>query len=240
MNSHSSGIHAGTTILLIGSGRLAKHLAHWHSSHHIPVTLNHWDRNLPNSELNQFLQLKPIVWLAISDAAIAGFYDTYLAGLGLQVVHFSGAYYHPEILSAHPLMTFSERLFEPEFYRSIHFVISGFESLAEAMPGFHNSFSVISKNDKAFYHALCVAAGNFPQLLWAETFREASRLKIPAAAFETYIRTVTENFILDKDASLTGPLVRKDKTTIQSNLTSLEKNKVLQNIYSAFAKEFTT
>lgn len=226
------------SILLIGSGRLAKHLVHWHQSHHIPVPLNHWDRNLPNSELHKFLKLRPIVWLAISDSAISGFYDTYLAELGLRVVHFSGAYHHPEILSAHPLMTFSSRLFEPEFYRQIHFVISGFEKLEDAMPGFYNQFSVIAKKEKAFYHALCVMSGNFPQLLWTDVFREAGRLKIPATAFETYIRTVTENFIVEKEASLTGPLVRKDTDTINSNLNSLESNKRLQNIYSTFAKEY--
>jgi predicted short-subunit dehydrogenase-like oxidoreductase (DUF2520 family) len=227
------------SILLIGSGRLAKHLAHWHQLHHNnTITLNHWDRNLPNSELHKCLELKPIVWLAISDAAISGFYDTYLKDLGLKTVHFSGALHHPEILSAHPLMTFTEKLFEPEFYKNIHFVISGFENLQDALPGFHNPFSVISKKDKAFYHSLCVIAGNFPQMLWAEVFREAGDLKIPASAFETYIRTVTENFIEQKSAALTGPLIRKDHQTVQSNLSSLEKNRLLQDVYSAFAKEY--
>lgn len=226
-------------ILLIGSGRLAKHLLHWHQTHQIPNTLNHWDRHLPNKELHKFLELKPIVWLAITDSAISGFYETYLQGLDLKVVHFSGAYHHREILSAHPLMTFSEKLFEPEFYKKIHFVINGFENLQEALPGFHNPFSVIFQAEKAFYHALCVVAGNFPQILWKEVFQEAGNLKIPASAFETYIRTVTENFIQQKADSLTGPLVRKDTATIQANLTALDKNKFLQNVYSEFAKEYS-
>ncbi|MCC2680423.1 MAG: hypothetical protein K0R29_2999 [Pseudobdellovibrio sp.] len=75
-------------------------------------------------------------------------------------------------------------------------------------------------------------------MLWAEVFREAGDLKIPASAFEIYIRTVTENFIEQKSAALTGPLIRKDHQTVQSNLTSLEKNRLLQDVYSAFAKEY--
>lgn len=227
-------------ILLIGSGRLAKHLAYWqqHQTNSRQIQLLQWDRSQSTDTLSNYLQLKPLVWLAITDSSIASFYDKHLAGHNLRIVHFSGALHHPGILSAHPLMSFPEKLFETKFYSNIHFVINGFQTLEEALPGFKNSFSVISEKDKAFYHALCVVAGNFPQILWNEVFREATDIKIPAAAFETYIQKVTENFIEQKSAALTGPLIRKDSSTIESNIASLQRNKFLQSIYMTFAKGY--
>jgi len=235
MTAHTSTVN-GRNILLIGSGRLAKHLSYWHSLNHRTQLLK-WNRRQPVSELLTLLEQKPLVWLAISDSALAPFYAEHLAEKNLKVVHFSGAHNHPYMMSAHPLMSFTETLFNWDFYGSIHFTISGFNHLEEAMPGFKNSFSVIAEKDKAFYHALCVVAGNFPQMLWAEVFREVGDINIPPAAFETYIKKIAENFIQQKEAALTGPIIRRDLATINANLEALSRNTLLQDVYSAFAKE---
>jgi hypothetical protein len=229
-----------STILLIGSGRLARHLAHWQTLNQNSHQLLTWSRKEPVSELMSHLEKKPLIWLAISDSALIPFYNEYLAGKNLKVVHFSGALHHNSMMSAHPLMTFTETLFENSFYRKIHFTVSNCNELQEALPGFKNSYSKIFAAEKPFYHALCVAAGNFPQLLWNEVFRDAEHLKIPAEAFETYIRQVTENFIAQKSAALTGPLVRKDQVTIEKNIEALERDKKLQSVYKTFAEEFTS
>jgi hypothetical protein len=228
-------------ILLIGSGRLAHHLAHWRklNSQISRVEFQQWNRKEPVSVLMNYLEKKPLVWLAISDSALIPFYEDNLSDKNLKVVHFSGALHHPEMLSAHPLMTFTEKLFDDEFYNKIHFAITNCGALEEALPGFKNSYSIIFAAEKAFYHALCVVAGNFPQLIWNEVFKEARNLKIPEAALEVYLNKVTENFIQQKAAAVTGPLVRKDHITIEKNLEALKRNEELQNIYKTFAEEFT-
>jgi predicted short-subunit dehydrogenase-like oxidoreductase (DUF2520 family) len=228
-------------ILLIGSGRLARHLVYWRklNSQTSQVEFQQWNRSEPTSKLMEYLEKKPLIWLAVSDSALIPFYENYLINKDLKVVHFSGALHHPGMLSAHPLMTFTEKLFDDEFYNKIHFSITNCSSLDEALPGFKNSYSIIFAAEKALYHALCVTAGNFPQLLWNEVFKEARNLKIPEAALEVYLNKVTENFIQQKEASLTGPLVRKDHVTVEKNLEALKRNEALQNIYKTFAEEFT-
>ena len=228
-----------SSILLIGSGRLATHLAHWQSLQSHKLDLHTWNRQQPIRELHAFLERQPLVWLAISDSALTMFFEEHLARYNLKVVHFSGALHDPRMFSAHPLMSFTKKLFTDSFYQSIHFVITGVDRLDTAMPGFKNSFSVIPANQKAFYHALCVMAGNFPQLLWNEIFKEAANLKIPAVAFETYLKTITQNFIEQKGDALTGPIVRNDSITIQKNIEALEQNQKLQATYKTFAEEFT-
>jgi hypothetical protein len=217
---------------------MAKHLKHWFKLQNSSITLLTWNRNQDISKLQSFLQTKPLVWLAISDSSLVEFYESNLAKCGLATVHFSGALHDTRMMSAHPLMSFPDKLFEDSFYQEIHFVISNCESLQQALPGFENNFSSVSIEHKALYHALCVIAGNFPQLLWNEVFKEAHKLKIPEHAFEIYIKKITENFIDLKSGALTGPLVRKDKVTIQKNIQSLAESLKLQNIYRTFAKEF--
>ena len=231
-------MHTNSSILLIGSGRLAKHLQYWHQQSADPFKLNTWNRSQDISFLNKFLSEKPIVWLAISDSAIVEFFETHLQSFNLKIVHFSGALSDSRMLSAHPLMSFTEELFESSFYDRIHFVISNFNNLTEAMPGFKNSFSILKPEQKAYYHALCVMAGNFPQLLWNEVNTELRHLNLPDSALENYVQKITENFIKYKEKSITGPLVRKDFVTIEKNLQALEKNQKLKKLYESFLKEF--
>ena len=219
-------------ILIIGNGRLAKHLIHWCTLLQRPV--HNWNRQ-DNKPLS--LQNIDYVWLAISDNALLPFYQETLKPLlsGQKVVHFSGTTHHSEIVSAHPLMTFSHELYDLETYHKIYFGITGAESLAEALPGFTNSFFKLRAEDKPLYHALCVASGNLPQLLWSETQSQFSDLKVPQEAVKVFLQQSLANFFSQGAQAVTGPIVRKDTTTITKNLSALEKvNLKLKNIYQSF------
>lgn len=235
-------MHTNSSILLIGNGRLAQHLRHWHSllqSEHknLPALLS-WSRQRTESELQQHLVQQPLVWLAIKDNALADFYSEYLKNKNLRVVHFSGSFSHSEMLCAHPLMSFSHNFFSADIYKKIHFAINGYHSLEEALPGFKNSFSVLSPEEKSLYHALCVVAGNFPQLLWSRVLPTMGDLRIPREAFQLYLHQVTENFISLGENAVTGPLMRSDSQTIEKNIVSLQADTKLQKIYSIFAEQF--
>lgn len=226
------------SILLIGSGRLACHLKQWNSFLEHPSLIEEWNRQQTTIELTEKIKRCQIVWLAISDSAIADFYENHLKISNVTVVHFSGAFYHEKIKSAHPLMSFPHTLFTKEVYSQIHFVIQGVDNLSELLPCFTNSYSSIPVQQKALYHALCVLAGNFPQMLWIETQKEFKKLGLPESALNYYVNQITKNFVDLGASSLTGPFVRKDNLTIEKNLLALQANSQLKNIYKSFYQEY--
>lgn len=232
--------NAGTpaTILLIGSGKLSKHLGHWfnlnkNNSHKLLT----WDRHQDPHAIHRYTAQTTHIWLAISDNAIVPFYEKYLAGHDARVVHFSGALHDSRLISAHPLMSFSEEIYADDFYPRIQFALTGCDSLSEALPGFTNPSFQLKSEAKPLYHALCVAAGNFPQLLWNEVHKIAADQKLPAEAFDLYIQQITQNFLSMKANAITGPIVRKDVATIDKNISALSGTP-LQSIYQSFTKEF--
>lgn len=224
-------------VLLIGSGRLAKHLKHWNNLLQKPNHLLTWDRSQDFKILSQHLQQAKLVWIAISDSAIVPFYEENLASTNVLCVHFSGALFHSKIKGAHPLMTFPSELLANTIYPQISFALSGYDLLSEVLPGFQNPSFLISESDKPLYHALCVVAGNFPQLLWAEVDTLFSQMNIPEQAFHLYLSQILSNFLKFKEKSITGPLIRNDQFTLQKNELSLSGTK-LKSIYQSFRKEF--
>ncbi|AGH96476.1 DUF2520 domain-containing protein [Pseudobdellovibrio exovorus] len=226
-------------VLLVGAGRLARHLQHWNTLIKTPLSLRQWDRSQSPDLLQHHLENVSTVWLAISDNAIIPFYENYLATKNLTAVHFSGALNDSRLLSAHPLMSFPQELLPNEVYPKIHFSISGFTDLQMALPNFENNYTVLPAEQKAFYHALCVLAGNFPQMIWSEVSAQMHHLQLPDAAVDLYIQQITNNYLRLKEQALTGPLVRRDHETISRNLHALHEQPKLQHIYETFRKEFT-
>lgn len=227
------------TVLLVGSGRLSRHLIYWNSLQKSPLQIHPWNRQSHTAEnLQSLIQKADLIWLAISDSALVSFFEQNFSRIQVPVVHFSGALHDQRMISAHPLMSFPEELMSADVYPKIHFALTGAESLQKVFPGFQNSFSLLDKKQKAFYHALCVVAGNFPQFLWNESLHEFNKLNIPSAAVENYIQQITQNFLHLKEKSLTGPLVRHDHITIEKNLNALEKSK-LKKIYESFKGVFS-
>lgn len=225
-------------ILLVGSGRLSQHLIYWNSLQKSPVQVSTWNRKTHTIEdLKNKIQSADLIWLAISDSSLVSFFEEHLSDAKAKVVHFSGALHDSRMISAHPLMSFPVKLMPADVYPRIHFALTGSQNLQQVLPGFINSFSLIDEKQKAFYHSLCVVAGNFPQLLWNESLSEFRKLNIPTEAVETYIQQITQNFVQLKENSLTGPLVRKDQVTIEKNLKALENSK-LKKIYESFKGVF--
>lgn len=222
-----------TQFLIIGAGKLAKHLQHYFSAlHKAPLT---WDRAQDPHLLKTKISEASHILLAISDSALLGFYRTHLAGLDKTVVHFSGALALEDMIAAHPLMSFGPELYPLETYQRIHFAITGCQTLQEALPGLPNSFSVLSPEQKPLYHALCVMGGNFPVILWQKMFAEFLKLGIPAEAAAPYLQTVLANTLQNPAAALTGPLARKEDGTVAKNIEALADDN-FQNIYRAFVQ----
>jgi 2-dehydropantoate 2-reductase len=236
----STVTHVGTptTILLIGSGKLSKHLSHWFNLNQKDSSkLLTWDRHQDPHAIHRYAAQATHIWLAISDSAIIPFYEKYLIGHDAAVIHFSGALHDPRLISAHPLMSFANEIYADDFYPQIHFALTGTDSLCKALPGFTNPHFHLKPELKPLYHALCVTSGNFPQMLWNEVHKIAADQKMPAEAFDLYIQQITQNFLNLKQAAITGPIARKEAATINKNIDALAGTP-LQSIYQSFTKEF--
>jgi 2-dehydropantoate 2-reductase len=221
-----------TKFLIVGAGKLAKHLNHYLSL--LELHPLNWDRSQDPHLLKTKIAEASHVLLAISDSAIENFYRKNLAGLDKTVVHFSGALNIPEVIAAHPLMTFGPELYDRDTYFRIHFVLTGVAALNEALPGLPNDFSVLAPEHKALYHALCVMGGNFPVILWQKMFADFERLGISREAARVYLETVLHNTMKSPQTALTGPLARRDKATVLKNIEALE-NDPFQEVYFTFA-----
>lgn len=215
--------------LLIGDGRLARHLRFYLT--HLGQPLQTWSRR-DSVPLKELLSTTDRVWLAISDSALPGFIDSELAGFQGSIVHFSGAFHHPRAIAAHPLMTFSEDLYEPAFYRGIHFAVTGAADLQSALPGFPNPWFPLEAEMKPLYHALCVLGGNLPVLMWAKAESGLNGLGVPSEALRAYVGQVAENYMRHGKKALTGPIARGDEETIRKNLESLAGDP-WQHVYQA-------
>jgi predicted short-subunit dehydrogenase-like oxidoreductase (DUF2520 family) len=205
--------------LLIGSGRLASHLSYYFKSIHLEHFT--WSRHESIEVLNQLLSKSSFVMLAIRDDAIEKFYLDHLLKSQLSVVHFSGAYFHPSMISFHPLMTFTQDLYPLEFYKKIHFAVSDLDQIKRLLPQLPNSCFLLPNNKKGIYHAWAVMMASGTQSLWKQAIQQMETLGVPEPACELYLKKVTEQFFLDPKNSMTGPWVRNDQKTIEKNKVSL-------------------
>lgn len=228
---------------LLGGGRVARHLRHYLQLEDLPVTgwardnrstLNSFDDPDPERRLRATVAKATHVLLLVSDDAIAPLLRRYAFLHGHELVHCAGAISLPGVAGAHPLMTFGRDLYDRDAYRRIPFVVEAGHRFTDLFPGLENPHHAIAPEQKALYHALCVTAGNFPQLLWQAVGERLERdLGIPADVLGAYLQQSLSNALADPDGALTGPLARGDTATIGRNLSALGPGG-LQELYRAF------
>ncbi|MCB0415166.1 MAG: DUF2520 domain-containing protein [Bdellovibrionales bacterium] len=246
LNKIESGIPLRYAI--VGSGKLARHLKHYFLIKKLPLQL--WSRNsnpdfntrLKNDHLNKFDRLREtiksvdIVCLALSDGSLEGFYNFNKQILEDKfVVHFSGALTIPDVYSAHPLMSFGNKLYDKATYESIPFITEKTHyPLSKVFPLLPNPSFAIDSALKPLYHSYCVLAGNMSTILWQEVFeRFGTNLKLPKEVLIPYLLQIYRNLIEDPKEALTGPLQRNDLDTIHRNLVALNDDS-LQQVYESF------
>lgn len=248
-------------LLLIGDGHLAGHLSHYFHTRRLDVT--RWSRSRgvfgpetsdvghvksrhnPGEVLPELLKRADRVLLAIRDDALADFVRTHRGDSDTVWVHFSGSAVVDGAWSAHPLCTFAGAPYSQETYEAIPFIVEQEgPPLSELIPGLDNPTAAIPRAAKPLYHALCVTAGNFTQLLWQQLFRGfEQQLGLPAALALPYLRQTGLSLEqgLDRGQNeevLTGPLARRDHDTIGRNLAALDDAGLhdLAGVYEAFLR----
>ena len=221
--------------LIVGDGKTAKHISYYFDLLGIPY--NSWNRKV-SIPFNEALSDELKVLLLISDDQIEKFIEENKEKVSGEItwIHFSGALSTKLAESAHPLMTFHDKLYDLETYKSISFVTERErKSFTELFPEIPNRSFDIESSLKSLYHAWCSIAGNFTSILWSEFFeRLENDFQIPKGSAFPYLSKITAN-IIENPKAVTGPIVRGDKETISKHLNALRDDEFLK-VYESFLK----
>lgn len=222
--------------LIIGSGRLAKHISHYFDLSEIPY-LN-WYRKSSKS-LSSLISQSQKILVLINDDEIENFISQNKNEFEEKTwIHCSGLLSTPLAESAHPLMTFTNELYDLEAYKQFPFISEkGRKSFKELFPELKNTSFEIESELKPLYHAWCVMSGNFTTILWQrffETFENSFGINKKYSF--PYLKMISEN-LMKSDLPLTGPLARGDKKVIEKNLLALQDEPFVE-IYRSFVNTY--
>ena len=112
---------------IVGGDRLARHFSHYFQSLEIPHTcwtrdgqcsFNSFELTDAEQRLRETVGKADRVLLLVSDNAIGALLKQYPFLHEKRLIHCSGALSFPGIAGAHPLMTFTDDLYELETYGS--------------------------------------------------------------------------------------------------------------------------
>ena len=224
---------------LFGTGRAGSNIAAWLSGlGHQVETISHEQARLDSAGCDAHIRNADIVAAAIPDDALPGWYDRWAERLGDRTaIHFSGASVITGMAGFHPLYSFPRHIVSADDLARIAFAcpVEGpdFQSI---FPGAPNPTFMIHAKDRAQYHALAVLSGNFAAHLWNETASVLSGQYdlSPEDILGPYLKSIVDRFQESPLDSLTGPVARRDSTTIEANLEALSDNPALTALYRAF------
>lgn len=222
---------------IVGDGYLATHFAHYLDLEGIPF--NKWSRRVDNISPVDKLSECDIILLLISDGSIEQFIEDNRKLKEKIIIHFSGALVTDKAIGFHPLMTFSDTLYNLEHYRAIPIIGSKTSKpFHHYFPKLKNSYHVINEDQKPLYHALCVLSGNLTTILWQKAFKDfETELNLPTEILIPYLKQVTENIKNNPETALTGPIKRQDRSTMKRNKKAL-KSRLWQQIYTLFNRVY--
>lgn len=229
-------MHRSVTYGILGDGRVARHVSAYFNL--LGILHLNWARRTAQTtgvSPEEALKEAQIILVLLKDDAIESFIQEHPLLKSRPLVHFSGSLVTSLAIGVHPLMTFGPETYDLSTYEAIPFILEEGEiTFAELFPGLSNPHYTLPKDLKPLYHALCVMSGNFTTILWQKLFRDfQERLDLPPDVALPYLRQVTANLHSLPTQALTGPLVRRDRATIASNLEALSGDE-FEGVYRAF------
>jgi 2-dehydropantoate 2-reductase len=218
-------------LILVGSGRLAKHLLFYTQSLRLKV------RAVSGREWihtdNTWMQPNDRVLLALPDQVLAE--AVAHVPPNMTVVHFSGASIVEGAFAAHPLMTFGPELMSLEAYRQISFCLDEGTDLAHLIPGLPNPWFTLPREKRVLYHAICALIGNSAHHLFAHA-RDVwiDDLQLDPKLLKPYLHRMVEAAMDSGLESWTGPVARGDALTVERHLANLSAHPQLLGAYQDF------
>lgn len=218
--------------LIIGDGKLARHLGRYFSL--LGIRYLSWSRK-SNESLEALIHSCVKILIAVSDDAIDSVLNDIYPHVNpwQTIIHFSGALSFDTAESAHPLMTFSSKYYDEAVYREVKFItVKGRKTFPELFPELPNEWHEINGDKKTLYHALVSMAGNHIYILLKAVIEELNELGVHKKALEPYIKRTIDN-LFHSENSLTGAFARNDLKTIEAHRKALAGTKLI-NLYDEF------
>jgi len=228
--------------LLLGSGRLARHLHRYLELTGCPHLVWEHPRTPPPSEITSQASH---FWILVRDEALPGLCASLRADHPQKpLLHSSAATRVPHAVTVHPLMTFGPGLYGLSRYQSIPFILihEEVEPYPE-IPHFlkntlGNPVHRIPQEDRIRYHAAAVMASNFSMLLWEASLSGTPRDSLPPReSFQPILEQTLANFIEHGSGALTGPLARGDQSVVSAHLEALHASPA-RGLYRSFVDYF--
>lgn len=223
--------------VIIGNGKLAQHIIHYFQL--MEIDYSHWFRKSQTSLSSLALENKKILILINDDAIEEFIIVNKLDKLNNSIlIHCSGMLATKLALGLHPLMTFSNDMYDLDTYKKIPIGVDSNEiDIQQVFPELPNQFFNIPFEKKNLYHAWCSMAGNFTSILWMNFFETIQKeFGLDKNIATPYMNKIFSN-LQNLDDPLTGPLKRGDKKTINTHLQSLE-NHPFEDVYKSFVKAY--
>ena len=176
------------------------------------------------------IERSDVVAAALPDDSLQSWRAEWSEAIGDRpMVHFSGATQVHGMWSYHPLYSFPDKVLDIETLKSIAFAcVPGEAQFGDVFPGMENRVFSVSHEDRAYYHALAVLSGNLTAFIWNETakaFRErfsADGGAEPSLVLKAYFESIVARFAEAPEGSMTGPLARRDRSSVEANLAALD------------------
>lgn len=226
-------------VTIFGTGRVGTSMAHYARALGADVSvIARKNAESDRSGAIAFVQQADVVAAAIPDDKLARWIEEWRSAIGSKpAIHFSGALLIKGMRSYHPLYSFPLEPLPPEQMAKIAFAREEEAPLfASLFPGATNPEFVVGAADRAYYHALAVLSGNFAAHLWNETARafEGRFNLAPETVLTSYLAGVVERFRETPVDSMTGPVARRDRASVEANLAALAGDPRLKALYLAF------
>lgn len=233
--------------LLLGGGKLARHLHHLLSQKGIPHAV-HSDARVLNPDFFSGARACSHVWLLVSDHALQPLAFSLRNLLpGVPLVHSSASTPIEGALTLHPLMTFGPELYSEAGYDDITWTLFQEELEAETdgarkqienfLGRLPNPIRILSSHRRTQYHLSCVMFSNLSILLWEAAARTAPAGMRPSD-YRAILERTLENFLKSGMNALTGPLVRGDQETLMAHQRLLGDSPEA-GLYAAFCTYYS-
>lgn len=231
-----------TRYVIFGTGRVGPNMAvYLQSLGHEVRLVSRVEAEENRTACIRFLKDADIVAAAIPDDKLLSWRDEWRPEIGDQkiAIHFSGAASIEGVFGFHPLYSFPNAILPSGRMKEIAFACEpSAPSFAQVFPGAANAYFTVEAKDRARYHALAVLSGNLAAFIWNEAAKDFAALSgMPAEkVMGGYLTGVVDRFVENPADSMTGPVVRQDRTTVMKNLAGLEGAPKLKTLYEAFIK----